>query len=144
MNAYKNASYVGFVIMFFGIIITLYGLSWLADDLDLEKNGINVKGKVIEINQKDFYRSPFVRFKTQAGETVIFLSKLDVNVDLFQYKVGQTVEVIYHKDNPKNAEINAFWERNAAQLYLGILGPVLLLIGFFIRKIFLKKSQKTV
>ena len=140
MNAYKNASYVGFVIFIFGIIITVYGFSFLMDDMDLQYNGILVTGRVVDINKKDFYRSPFVRFRTKSGRSITFLSKLDVNVDLFKYKIGQKVEVIYHKDNPKNAEVNAFWERNAGQIYLGSLGLFLLLLGWFIRRTLLKKA----
>lgn len=142
MNAYKSASFVGIVIFLFGIIIAIYGFSFLLEQNELEKNGIIVKGKVVDINKKAIYRSPFVRFKTKDGQTITFLSKLEVNVDLFKYKIGQEVEVIYHKDNPKQAEINAFWERNVAQLYLGCFGVFLMLFGWFLRKRFLKKAKQ--
>ena len=92
MNAYKNASFVGIVIFIFGIIIAIYGFSFLSEDNDLEENGIIVKGTVIDINKKAIYRSPFVEFKTKEGQTITFLSKLEVNVDLFNYQIGQEVE----------------------------------------------------
>ena len=142
MNAYKNASFVGIVLFLFGVVISIYGFSFLMEDNDLQENGIIVKGEVVEINEKDIYRSPFVRFTTTEGETITFLSKLDVNVDLFQYHVGQEVEVIYHKNNPKQAEINAFWERNTAQMYLGFLGFFLMLFGVFLRRRLLKKAKR--
>ncbi len=144
MNAYKNASFVGIVLFLFGIVITGYGFSFLMEDNDLQENGIIVKGEVIDINKKDIYRSPFVRFTTEEGETITFLSKLDVNVDLFQYEIGQEVEVIYHKNNPKQAEINAFWERNTAQLYLGCFGVFLMFFGIFLRRRLLKKARRYV
>lgn len=142
MNAYKNASFVGIVIFLAGIVITIYGFSFLLEQNDLQQNGIIVKGTVVDINKKDFYRAPFVRFTTKDNQTITFLSKLDVNVDLFTYKIGQEVDVIYHKDDPNQAEINAFWERNVAQIYLGCLGIFLILFGFFLRKFLLKKAKK--
>ncbi len=142
MSAYKRVSFVGIVIFLFGIVITGYGFSFLMADNDLQDNGIIVKGTVVDINEKDIYRSPFVEFVTKDGQTVTFLSKLDVNVDLFQYHIGQEVEVIYHKDNPDNCEINAFWERNSAQMYLGFVGIFLMIFGIIMRRRFLKKARK--
>ena len=142
MNAYKSASFVGIILFLFGIIIAIYGFSFLLEDNALTENGVIVKGKVIDINKKAIYRSPFVKFKTEEGEEFTFLSKLEVNVDLFQYQIGQEVEVIYNKENPKQAEINAFWERNVAQVYLGWLGVFLMLFGLFFRRRMLKKAKK--
>ena len=67
MNAYKTASYVGFIILIFGMIIAIYGFSFLLKQNDLEANGIIVKGTVFEIEHKAIYRSPWVRFKTPEG-----------------------------------------------------------------------------
>ena len=142
MNAYKNASFAGIVILIAGIVITIYGFSFVLAQNDLEANGVIVKGTVIDIARKDFYRSPVVRFTTLEGETYTFRSELDVAKDLFTYEINQEVEVIYHKDDPTNAKINAFWEGNVAQLYLGILGIFLVLFGFFFRLGMLKKARK--
>lgn len=142
MNAYKNASFVGIVLFLFGIVITGYGFSFLLEETDLTENGVKVKGKVVDINHKDFYRSPFVEFKTLEGKKYTFLSKLDVNVDFFQYEIGQEVGVIYHKDDPSKAEIDAFWERNTAQMYLGFLGVFLMLFGIIFRRRMLRKARK--
>ena len=142
MNAYKTASYVGFVILIFGTIIAIYGFSFLLKQNDLEANGVIVKGTVFEIEHKAIYRSPWVRFKTLEGQEIIFKSELEQNVDFFPYEVGQEVEVIYHKENPKRAKINAFWESNFEQIFLGIVGVFLMLFGMFIRWLFLKKSRK--
>ena len=142
MNVYKRVSFVGIVIIIFGLILFVYGFSFLMEKTDLDKNGIKVTGTVIDINQKDIYRSPFVEFTTKEGQKVTFLSRLDANVDLFQYTIGQEVEVIYHKDDPNNCEINAFWERNAPQLVLGCFGFILLLVGIIVRRRFLKKAKR--
>jgi hypothetical protein len=142
MNAYKNVSFVGIVLFLFGIVIAIYGFKFLLEKNELEKNGIVVKGVVIDINHKDIYRSPFVRFTTKDNRTITFLSRLEVNVDLFKYKIGQEVEVIYDKNNPNNCQINAFWEKNMPQIFLGSFGLFLMLLGIFIRKRFLKKARR--
>lgn len=142
MNAFKTASFVGIVLFIFGIIIAIYGFSFLADSQSLDENGVIVKGKVIDIAKKAIYRSPIVQFKTLEGQSVTFKSKLEVNKDLFKYTIGQEVKVIYDKNNPQNAEINAFWERNMAQLYLGIFGVGLMIFGLFFRRRMLKKAKK--
>ncbi|MCU0438994.1 MAG: DUF3592 domain-containing protein [Raineya sp.] len=142
MNAYKNASYVGFVISILGLIIAIYGFSFLLKLEDLDANGIKVKGTVIEIEEKAIYRSPRVKFKTLEGNEYTFISDLDQNKDLFNYTIGQEVEVIYHKNDPQNARINAFWERNFGQIFLGIFGVFLMLFGLFVRWRFLQKAKK--
>lgn len=142
MNAYKNASFVGIVIFIFGIVISIYGFKFLLEKTELEKNGIIVKGKVIDINQKGIYRAPIVRFVTQDNRTITFLSRLDVNVDFFKYQIGQEVEVIYDKNNPNNAQINAFWEKNMPQIFLGSFGVFLMLLGLLLRKLLLRKARR--
>lgn len=142
MNAYKNASYVGFVIMIFGLIIAGYGFSFLLELRNLDSNGVKVKGTVVDINENAIYRSPYVKFTTSEGREITFLSELEVNKDMFSYYVGQEVNVIYNKENPTDAKIDAFWERNFPQLFLGCFGVVLLFIGFLIRRIMLGKAKR--
>lgn len=142
MNAYKIASNVGFVLSIFGIIIAVYGFSFLLELNQLDANGVVVKGTVFQIEEKAIYRSPWVKFKTLEGKEYMFLSELEQNKDLFPYVIGQEVEVIYNKNNPREARINAFWERNFAQIFLGIFGVFLVFFGFFVRWQFLRKAKK--
>lgn len=142
MNAYKNVSYVGFVIFFFGILITCYGFSFLLTQQNLEANAISVKGTVVDINEKAIYRSPFVKFTTLEGKEITFLAQLEVNVDFFDYTIGQEVDVIYHEDNPNQAKIDTFWQNNFEQVFLGGFGLFLMLFGFIMRKIFLGKAKR--
>ncbi len=142
MSAYKRVAFVGIVLFLFGVVISIYGFSFLLEENELSENGVIVKGKVVDINQKDIYRSPFVEFSTLEGEKITFLSPLDVNVDFFQYEIGDEVEVIYNKNNPKHAQINAFWERNTAQMYLGFLGVFFMLFGLLFRRRMLRKAKR--
>jgi hypothetical protein len=142
MNAYKNAAYVGFVLSIFGVVITVYGFSFLLKLNELDANGVIVKGTVFQIEEKAIYRSPWVKFKTLEGKEYMFLSELEQNKDLFPYVIGQEVEVIYNKNNPQDGRINAFWERNFGQIFLGIFGIFLIFFGFFVRWQFLRKAKK--
>lgn len=142
MSAYKRVSYVGIVLFILGGIVAAYGYTFWQKTQDLKKNGIRVKGTVYEIGSKAIYRFPFVKFKTKEGEEVMFKSELEVNVDLFQYKVGQQVEVIYHKDNPKNARIDGFWEHNTAEMYLALLGAIVMVVGLIVRLTFARKARR--
>lgn len=142
MNAYRNASYVGFVLSIFGTIIAIYGFSFLLQLQELDANGATAKGTVFQIDANAIYRSPWVVFKTPDGKEYRFLSELEQNKDLFPYVIGQEVEVIYNKNNPREARINAFWERNFAQIFLGIFGVFLMLFGLFVRWQFLRKAKK--
>ena len=143
MNAFKIASNVGFVIALAGLGITYYGFRFLLETNDLQKNGIKVKGKVIEIHQNGpMYRMPVVEFKTKEAKKHRFESRLQVNHLMFKYAVGQEVEVIYHKADFKNCEINAFWEQNMPQIFLGSFGVFLFLFGLLFRWLMLKKARK--
>jgi hypothetical protein len=142
MNPYKSISYVGFVIMALGTVVTVYGFSFLLTQQELESNAVRVKGTVYDINEKAIYRSPFVKFNTLEGEEFQFLSELEVNVDFFDYTIGQEVDVIYHKDDPNQAKIDSFWQNNFAQVFLGALGVFVFLFGFFMRMIFSRKAKR--
>ena len=136
---FRPWKFIGTMICLFGIVIAIYGFSFLLQTNELQSNGIKVKGTVIEIAEKAIYRSPIVRFKTAEGKTINFKSRLEVNKDLFKYKIGQEVEVIYNRNNPADAEINAFWEQNMPQIYPGAFGLFLLILGFFL---FMKGRKK--
>jgi len=143
MNAYKNASYVGFVIMIFGVIISVYGFSFLLKQNNLVANGITVKGKVVEMGTNGpMYVHPIVTFKTQEGEELTFKSELDLNMDITPYYVGKEVNVIYNKDNPQEAKIDNFLEANFAQIFLGVFGVFLVILGLFLRWNFLRLAKK--
>lgn len=142
MNAYKNVSYVGFVIMIFGIILCIYGFSFYQTQNDLETNGVRVKGEVVDIAENGIYRSPIVKYNTEAGEEYTFRSEFEVNMDMFPYTLGQEVDVIYHQDNPSQAKIDALWEANFEQSFLGILGVVLIILGLLMRMFFLRKAKR--
>ena len=142
MSAYKRASFVGIVLFLIGVGLAIYGGKFYLEQQDLEKNGIKVKGKVIRIGEKAIYRFAIVAFKTTDGQEIIFKNELEQNVDIFPYKLGQEVSVIYHKNDPKNAKIDDFWNANFLPIYLGIVGGFLVIFGLFLRWLFLRKARR--
>ena len=142
MGAYRAVSYVGIVIFLLGGVVAVYGLTFWLEVEDLKKNGIKAEGTVYEIGQKAIYRFPFVKFKTKEGKEIMFKSQLEVNMDLFQYKIGDKVTVIYHKDDPNNVRIDGFWEKNIERLYLGVLGAIVMMVGLIVRWRFARKARR--
>lgn len=142
MSAYKRASFVGIVLFLIGIGLSIYGGSFYLKQQDLENNGVRVKGTVVDIGKKAIYRFAFVKFKTTDGQEITFKNELEQNVDIFPYKMGQEVPVIYHKDDPKNAKIDDFWNANFLPIYLGIVGGFLVVFGLFLRWHFLRKARR--
>ena len=153
MNAYKIMSFWGVIIILIGIGLFGLGLTYQLSKMDLERNGVVVKGRITDIISNPPYRSPMVTFKTLECRQIVFKSELDVNVRWFHYTKGQEVDVIYHKSTPpsysrlfygKNPHqtymINGFWEKNTGLLSLFGFSLIALIGGFFFRKIFAKKA----
>ncbi len=142
MNAYRNVSFVGFVIMAVGIVLGIYGFSFYEEKTDLFDNGIKTKGEVIEISENAIYRSPIVRFTTEEGREITFLSKYEVALDFFKYKVGDQIDVVYHRDDPNNCEVDGTFENHFLHTYVIGFGVFLLLLGFWIRRHYSRKADE--
>jgi|GEM_PF-891853 len=142
MNAYKNASYAGFVLYLIGIVLILYGWTNLSREMELNKKGLTAKGYVFDLNVVEPYRQAWVKFKTDKGKTVRFLDKLFWSTVFNKYTVGQEVEVIYDPANPeKTATINEFFQRQTGPWWPVIVGLVVVLVGWIMRRIMLKKAR---
>ena len=66
---------------------------------------VNRTGRGPRLENKVLYR-PVVRFKTQTGHTVEFIANLALRPAPFS--IGERVEVVYHPENPGQAQINSF------------------------------------
>jgi len=141
MNAYKNASYAGYALYFFGIVLILFGFGNLMIEQELDRNGVETTGTVFELEVNEPYRQAWVEF-TADGQTVQFLDKLFWNQDFEKYQVGDQVSVIYEPADPQGtATINDFFQRNTAPWWPSILGLVVFFTGFFMRRSMLKKAE---
>lgn len=127
--------FVGTMVMLMGIVVgsmaTFSSETWEGLGVNVVDNGIVTMGEVVDINKKDFYRAPIVKFKAEDGKEYTFLSQFDRNKDLFDLKVGQKIEIIYDKDNPKKAQENSFWGRYGPQVIPAGFGVIIFLIGLF-------------
>jgi len=142
MNAYKNASYAGFVLYLIGIVLIIYGLINLSKEIELDQKGIKTKGYVFDLNVIEPYRQAMVQFETDKGNTVRFLDKLFWSQIFNTYSIGQEVEVIYDPANPqKTATINEFFQRNTEPWWPVIVALVVILVGWIMRRIMLKKAR---
>ncbi len=142
MNAYKNASYVGFVLYLIGIIVIGYGLFNLHAEKVLDKTGIKTQGKVFDLMVIEPYRRAMVEFKDQNKKTIRFLDPLFWNHSFNKYKKGQQVEVIYDPDYPqKTAKINEFFQRQTTPWWPVIVGFMVFFVGWLMRRIMLKKAK---
>lgn len=143
MNAYRNASFVGFVLMLFGLVIVGYGAYHLKDYWNLEENAVRTTGTVIEIgNNGPMYKFPIIEFTAQDGKTYRFKRDLELNMDFFDYTIGQTVNVIYDTSNPNNARLDQFWDKHFLHIFLGGFGVFLFLFGWIFRRIMLGKAKR--
>lgn len=76
--------------------------------------------------------APVVRFKTPDGREFEFKSAVSSNPP--SYSAGDSVEVLYDKNNPASAEINGFFSLWFTVLILSFLGALFSGIGLTILK----------
>lgn len=143
MNAYRNASYVGFVLFLIGLVLVGYGIVNFKKEVKTDNIGLKATGKVFDFNVTVPYSQAWVEFKTEKGKSVRFLDKLMWNTHFQKYKIGQQVEVVYEPADPeKTARINEFFQRNIEPWFPVIIGGVLFLVGFVLRRIMLRKAKQ--
>ncbi|MBI2258754.1 MAG: DUF3592 domain-containing protein [Flavobacteriia bacterium] len=143
MNAYRNVSYVGFVLLFIGLVLFGYGIYNLNIEKELDKVGVSTKGMVYELETIEPYKRAWVKFADQKGDTIRFLDKLYWNKSFEKYTIGQEVEVLYNPNDPmQTATINDFFQRNTAPWWPVVLGGIVSLIGLLLRRRMLKKAKK--
>ena len=133
MFAYK---FVGTMVIIMGLVVgsmaTFSSGTWKKLGVNVVENVVETEGTVIDINKKDIYRAPFVRFKAKNGGIYTFLSQFDRNVDLFHLQVGQKIKIIYDEKNPRIAQENNFWGRYGPRAIPAGFGLIIILIGLFI------------
>ena len=125
----------GTMVMILGLVVasmaTFSSATWQSIGVNVVATPVETTGVVIDINKKDIYRAPIVRFKANNGRTYTFLSQFDRNVDLFKLKKGQRIKIIYDKNNPNIAQENTFWARYGPRVIPALIGLVMLLVGLF-------------
>jgi hypothetical protein len=87
----------------------LFGFHELSNGLDLTRNGLKTEGTVIDLEksgsgEKSTYM-PEVEFITDSGQKVAYVYRSGSNPPA--YSIGQSVEVVYAKDDPRNFMIGS-------------------------------------
>jgi Protein of unknown function (DUF3592) len=91
----------------------------------------HAEGTVIELVPSGHGSSPRYRarveFTTAAGTQVRFLSSVSSNPP--PAKLGEHVDIRYDADNPRDAQINTYWQVWFLPTLLGIIAAPFLLVG---------------
>ena len=127
----------------FASAIIVFGIAvvWWQHNHDFVQSAERVEGEVIEIveNRKDGNRltAPIIEFTDHLGQQQKFQSSVFSSPQ--RYFVGDKVQVLYDKDNPRTAVIDSGWEINLLPLVLFVggilnifLAIILALIAFFV------------
>lgn len=97
----------------------------------LRGNGVRTVGTVTELStDMDIPRShrPVVEFKTDAGQTIRFRGSTGSSSP--SYRQGQSVRVIYSRQNPWDAQIDEFEQFWLGPVSIGLFG--LIALGAFL------------
>jgi hypothetical protein len=96
---------------------------------------ISVKGRVVDLDTHYSSNSssssnskksnsptyaPVVAFVTVDGEKIVFTSSTSSNPP--SYRIGESIEVLYLKESPRNARIDGFFSLWGLSLIVGIIG----------------------
>ncbi|MBF0410157.1 MAG: DUF3592 domain-containing protein [Candidatus Riflebacteria bacterium] len=105
------------VLLLFTVLISWIAFGLFYKSARIYFNGVKVKGTVDRIFTDKFKsrnrssasedRYPVIRFTTSDGKKIQFTSETPIFMD--NYKVSDTVEVIYNKKDPGEVEINSFY-----------------------------------
>jgi hypothetical protein len=127
--------------LFVGLLMLTVGVFFWLRTQRLVKHGLTTPGVVIENvveervdhDRDDHSRTisrtyrPKVRFRSQNGEEVVFVSS--VGFGRPAYGQGEAVEVLYDPAAPHHAEIKSFWSLWMGPTVAGSLGFIFLVVG---------------
>jgi hypothetical protein len=93
--------------------------------------GIDKRQSVDRSNDRDRYSTayyPVVQFSGPAGQSITFRSSVGSSSP--DYQVGESVSILYDRQNPDSARVDAFMSIWLVPLVLGALGVVFMIAGF--------------
>lgn len=133
MKAIFNKQMIGPAAFFFaGLLFFAIGSGLTYRQRALEKEGIEVRGVVVELqenydNDSSTY-APVVQFKTENGQSVTFTSSYSSNPP--SYNVGESVTVVYPPVAPENAIIKG--DGQVLHIIFMLLGGIVAIVGFYL------------
>lgn len=150
-----NRKLIGLISLLVGLAVILYWGSLMLKVSRLPFTGIMAQAKVIGYKSDSGYgarmvqsqmssktiasgKSPFFSFLTAQGDTVKTYSNVPQIFILFNYKIGQEIDVAYPKNQPqKSVIIN--WREFPGLIFMILFGVLLLFVG---KDYLFKRSQK--
>jgi F0F1-type ATP synthase assembly protein I len=116
-------------LVIFGLIFYGIGAGLTYRQRTFERQGAQAQGEVISLAQNcdddGCTYSPVVRFKTQGGQTFSFESTYSSSPP--SHDVGDTVTVIYSRDNPEKAVI--YGEGQVFRIIFMVVGGIVVTLG---------------
>ncbi len=126
------------VLIFGGIgfvLLAIAGLLFLREQSFLNK-AEHVMGTVTDLDRSesdgDTSYCPVIDFSTTDGQNVRYHASICSSPPAFD--VGDSVKIIYDPSNPKNVQMENFWDEYVAPFVLGVVG--LPLFGFGLLRLF--------
>ncbi len=116
-----------------GLIFICVGLWQYFETNALINRAYSTKGVVIDLIRGASSESssgnykPVVRFKTERGEEIEFVSGLGTSPPLFDR--GEIVTIFYQPDSPENAKIDEFWSLWFFSVLSGGMGIISFSVG---------------
>ncbi|HEX9060963.1 MAG TPA: DUF3592 domain-containing protein [Clostridia bacterium] len=133
----KQPSIVFKIFFVIGSIFILTGSVLIINQILFLNKACSAEGTVIDMkmskgkgHDKDTTFAPVVQFKLTEGENITFTSSVGSSPP--QFKIGDSVKVLYNPDNPGNAEINSFlslWFLQIIFLFIGMVFFIISIIG---------------
>ncbi len=113
-----------------GLVLALLASWMVTRERAFARTAARATGTVVELDRSNadgnaYY--PVVRFVTAAGDTVTFTSHTGSNPP--SYRVGETVEVLYSADDPRDARTAGFFSQHIGSFVFGLLGLIFLAVG---------------
>jgi hypothetical protein len=94
---------------------------------ELVARGEHARGVVVAFSHSGSTYSPVIVFKTAAGTEVEFVGKVGTSSPRFVK--GEQVDILYRRDDPRDAHISAFLDLWGLPLFLIGFGAIFSLIG---------------
>jgi len=117
-----------------GLLLFFFGAKFLFYTYKFKKNAVRTSGTVIEVKTAtgrttSITYSPVLEFATPDGEKHIY----DVSrFNYTKYKVGDQIEIVYSKEDPKQVKVNNFYNIFVPPIVVLLLGTLCIAVALVI------------
>ncbi len=140
----KSLSIIKYLFSIIGLGMLLGALYWYQSIQSFTEEALLTEGTVLELvasrSDDSYVYKPLVRFTTERGESIEFISGTGSNPPGFT--VGETVEIFYRAADPQETMINDFFSLWGGPLIVAGMGIIFFIIGGSIILVTLLQKQK--